>query len=125
MNHLVDKLQSNLTELNEAAVLVTSSAAEMADGSNQVAQASSKQSESASGMAATMEELSVSISHVGERASEARDLSQNAGTLATSGEKVIEETIDGINEIATAMDGSTYLVDQLLDQSAKIRPSCR
>ncbi len=120
LNRLLEQLQSNLVQLKVAAVSVASAAADMADGATQGAENSEKQSLAASGMAATMQELSVSISHVGQQASEAQALTAEAGQLAVSGAAVITKTIEDINVIATVVDGSASLVQELQTQSGLI-----
>ena len=120
LNRLLEQLQGNFVQLQAAAVSVASAAADMADGATQGAENSEKQSLAASGMAATMQELSVSITHVGEQACEAQALTAEAGKLAASGTDVINKTIEDIHEIATVVDGSASLVQELQKQSGLI-----
>jgi len=120
LNRLFEQLQDDLSQLRTAAVSVASAASEMAESAMLGAENSEAQSQAASGMAATMQELSVSISHVGEQALEAQSLTTEAGRLASSGTKVIAETIGDINEIAGVVDGSASLVDDLQRQSGLI-----
>jgi methyl-accepting chemotaxis protein len=67
-----------------------------------------------------MQELSVSISHVGDQALEAQSRTTEAGRLADSGTEVISETIEDINDIASVIDGSATLVEDLQRQSGLI-----
>lgn len=120
LNRLLQQLQEDLEQLRTAAVSVAGSASEMAESATLGAENSETQSQAASGMAATMQELSVSISHVGEQALEAQSLTTEAGQLASSGTKVISETIHDINEIAAVVDGSASLVEDLQKQSGLI-----
>lgn len=120
LNQLLEQLQEHLSHLREAAVSVAKSASDMANGATRGADNSERQSQAASGMAATMQELSVSITHVGEQAREAQVLATEAGRLAVSGTAVISETINDINEIAQVVDGSSRLVDELQTQSGLI-----
>jgi len=120
LNRLFEQLQDDLNQLRTAAVSVASAASEMAESATQGAENSEAQSQAASGMAATMQELSVSISHVGEQALEAQSLTVEAGRLASSGTEVISETIDDITEIAGVVDGSASLVEDLQRQSGLI-----
>ena len=120
LNLLLEQLQGNLGQLRTAAVSVANSAAEMAGGATQGAENSEKQSQAATGMAATMQELSVSIAHVGEQASDAKALTSEAGRLAASSTAVLSKTIDDITEIASVVDGSANLVNELQAQSGLI-----
>lgn len=68
INRLLSRLQSNLKSITDGSHSVASAASLMSTTSTQVAKASQQQSESASDMSATVEELTVSINHVGDRA---------------------------------------------------------
>jgi len=72
------------------------------------AQSSSKvtemQSEAASGMAAAMEQLSVSIDQVSEHAKEAYAVSQTSSKQATEGGSIIQNTASEMELIATAVN---------------------
>ena len=120
LNRLFEQLQEDLSQLRSAAVSVAGAASEMAESATLGAENSEAQSQAASGMAATMQELSVSISHVGDQALEAQTLTTEAGRLASSGTEVISETIADINDIASVVDGSATLVEDLQRQSGLI-----
>jgi len=120
LNRLLEHLQGNLAQLKKAAVSVKSSASEMADSATQAAANAERQSFAASGMAATMEELAVSVSHVGNQASDTLALSTEAGLLAVSGTSVIAKTIEDIQEISTVVGASSSLVGDLQMQSNQI-----
>ncbi len=120
LNRLFEQLQEDLSQLRSAAVSVAGAASEMAESATIGAENSEAQSQAASGMAATMQELSVSISHVGDQAQEAQSLTTEAGRLANSGTEVISETIADINDIASVVDGSASLVEDLQRQSGLI-----
>jgi methyl-accepting chemotaxis protein len=61
----------------------------MAANTTQIARSSEVQSEAASAMAAAVEEMTVSINHVSDRATEASSQTRTAGTMATQGGEVI------------------------------------
>ena len=121
LNRLFEQLQANLLQLQTAATSVAGASRDMAEGATSSAENSDRQSQAASGMAATMQELSVSISHVGEQAGQARALSVEAGELARSGSSVITATIADVNEIAAVVNGAAGLVGDLQAQSGLIR----
>jgi PAS domain S-box-containing protein len=101
MRNNLHELIANVRE-GIAALNVTSG-----DVSNS-AQSSSKvtemQSEAASGMAAAMEELSVSIDQVSEHAKEAYTVSQTSSKQATEGGSIIQNTASEMEHIATAVN---------------------
>lgn len=120
LNRLLDKLQGNLKTILERSASVAHSANEMATTSGQVAIASHQQSESASAMAATVEEMTVSINHVGDRAHEADRISSESGDLAASGEAVIGKTVNDINKISTTVHEAADRIRELVENSQRI-----
>lgn len=110
LNRLIERLQGNLHEINDAASALSHSATAVTETSTLVARASEEQSNAAAHMASSTEELCVSINHVAERASEACALSGNTEQLASSGEKVITQTIQDIGEIAAVVQNAAHLI---------------
>ncbi|MBS1209964.1 MAG: methyl-accepting chemotaxis protein [Proteobacteria bacterium] len=120
LNQLMVTMQSNLRSIAESAHSVAAASGHMASTSDQVATASHAQSAAASSMAAAVEEMTVSITHVGDRASEANALSQESGRLAISGEGVIGQTVEDINQIAGTVDLASKCIRDLGEQTDKI-----
>lgn len=120
LNRLIDKLQGNLKTILERSASVAHSANQMAATSGQVAIASHQQSESAANMAATVEQMTVSINHVGDRASEADRLSTESGNLAASGESIIGRTVGDINKISDTVHQAADRIRELVENSQRI-----
>ncbi|WP_153109923.1 methyl-accepting chemotaxis protein [Propionivibrio limicola] len=120
LNRLLDKLQNNLKSISQSAQSVATAAGQMASTSNQVATASHQQSEAASDMAATVEEMTVSVNHVADRALEADRISDESGQLAISGEKVIGQTVNDIQDIASTVHEAARLIQGLEEHSQQI-----
>ena len=120
LNRLLEKLQGNLKTILERSSAVANSANEMSTTSVQVATASRQQSESAANMAATVEEMTVSINHVGDRAHEADRLSMTSGDLAASGESIIGKTVNDINQISSTVHQAADRIRELVESSQKI-----
>jgi methyl-accepting chemotaxis protein len=55
-------------------------------------------------VAAAVEELTVSINHVADRANETLSLANRSGQLARDGSRVIGETIQDIRDISQAVN---------------------
>lgn len=104
LNRLLDKLQGNLKTISSGALAVADAAQQMTSISNQVETASNQQSEAASAMASTVQEMTVSINHVADRAQEANHISSESGRLARSGEEVIGRTVGDIQDIALTVN---------------------
>jgi len=120
INRLINKLQGNLKTIAEGANSVASAANQLNATSTEVATASHQQSEAASDMAATVEELTVSINHVGDRAQEANRISRESGTLAVSGETVITQTVSDIQDVAVTVSEAAERIHGLEKHSQEI-----
>ena len=120
LNRLLDRLQGNLKTVAQMAELLSQSADNMSEASRQVADSSEAQSSAASSMAAGMEELTVSINHVGDRATHTRERVAEAGKLATEGERVVVKTVEDIDAIALVVSSSAELINRLETQSREI-----
>lgn len=119
-NRLVDKMHKSLSRIAESVQTVQNSATSLNDSAGQVAGAATAQSESASTIAANVEELTVSIGHVGDQAAEASRLSSESGKLAKSGEQVIAQTVGDIKDIAEAVNSSASCIETLEQESQSI-----
>ncbi len=119
-NRLLDRLQSSFREISQQAGSVSAAANQVAAVSSQMSSASVLQSEAASSMAATVEEMTVSINHVADRANEANNLSVSSGQQARQGEAVITETVQGINGIAETVGSAAEQISRLEQQSEQI-----
>ena len=119
-NKLLDKLQGSLKTIAQSTVAVAQSAEGMATTSEQVAKASHLQSESASDMAATVEQMTVSINHVADRAQETSRLTKESGQLAVDGERIIGQTAAEIRDIASTVDVAAAKIRELAEQGQQI-----
>ncbi len=120
LNRLLDKLQDNLKTIATGAVAVADAADQMTAISGQVATASNRQSDAASTMAATVQQMTVSINHVADRAQEASGISSESGRLATSGEEVIGRTAGDIQDIALTVNEAAERIHGLERHSQQI-----
>ncbi|GAB4058079.1 methyl-accepting chemotaxis protein [Uliginosibacterium sediminicola] len=120
LNRLIESMHTALRQIGQSATEVAAKSRQMADTAHEVAHASGLQSESASGMAAAIEEMTVSISHIGDRAAEADQLSQRSGQLAHDGSQIIGETVKDINEIASTVHSTSERIHDVEAESDKI-----
>ena len=119
-NRLLDKLQSSLKSITSGARSVATSANAMVSTASQVASTSRQQSEAAADMAATIEQMTVSINHVADRAQETDHIASESGKLAASGEEIIGQTAIDIQDIATTVRAAADLVHGLEQHSQQI-----
>ncbi len=120
LNRLLDKLQASLKSIASGAHSVADAANQMVITSTEVSKASQLQSEAASDMAATVEEMTVSINHVADRAQEANRISGDSGRLAVAGARVIGQTVSDIQDIAKTVHEAADVIHGLEQSSQKI-----
>ncbi|MBK8385885.1 MAG: methyl-accepting chemotaxis protein [Candidatus Accumulibacter sp.] len=114
------RLHQTIMQSRDAAEQVSEAARGLATNSHQVSQGSIRQSEAAASMAASVEQVTVSINHVADSAASARGLAKEAGSRSTEGKELVQDTIAGINKIADAVTCSSTVIQALGDQSTRI-----
>jgi len=119
-NTLLEGLQRNLKSIMDGARSVASASQDLSQTATQVAAAADAQSSSSANMAATIEQMTVSVNHVATRAEESRDLAHNAGTLAHQGSTTISQTINDIRDISNAVDSAATSIRELDTYSAQV-----
>jgi methyl-accepting chemotaxis protein len=112
-NQLIERLQANLRSIQSGVGEVAQTAGELLGASRLVADSSASQSEASSHMAASVEQMSVSIAQVVEQAREASRLASAAGEQAQGGRGVIDQTVGDIHGIAAAVDAVAGVLLQL------------
>jgi methyl-accepting chemotaxis protein len=98
-NHLADTLGN----VNSSSNAVSKMAGELTANARQVDESMERQSEATSSIAATIEELTVSINHLSETATEARQMAERSGEASGSGAEVVKAAIAEIENIAAAI----------------------
>lgn len=88
---------------------------------NKVEKSSHAQSESASNMAAAVEEMTVSIDQVANNAGEVRQISDNSKMLASNGEKVVQQVVSDMGKINTAVVNAAVTIEDLGKKSEHIQ----
>ena len=119
-NSLLDSLQHNLRQLRSGAEDVMASSHKMSEAADDIYQAAAAQSESSSTVAATVEQMTVSVNHVAERADEAKQLSQTSSQQADAGSVTIGQTISDIRDISGAIASASEALRGLNAQSGQI-----
>ncbi|PXX49066.1 methyl-accepting chemotaxis protein [Aquitalea magnusonii] len=119
-NSLLDSLQQNLLQLRHGAQDVMASSQKMNEAADDIYQAASAQSESSAAVAATIEQMTVSVNHVAERADEAQLLSQTSSRQAEAGSVTIGQTISDIRDISAAITSASDALRGLNAQSSQI-----
>jgi methyl-accepting chemotaxis protein len=99
-NQLLDTLQGNLKSVKEGAITIAGVSNALASTASQVAAAAHSQSSASANMAATVEQMTVSINHVSDRALEANSASAESGRLSQEGKSTITRAATDIKNIA-------------------------
>ena len=113
LHELIASISQNMRALAGSATELSGSAA----GS---AHTTEMQAEAASSMAASVEELSVSIDQVGEHATEANTVSRESAEASLAGGGVVHETAGEIGRIAEAVNSSAGTIRELEGYSVEI-----
>ncbi|MFZ2266612.1 MAG: methyl-accepting chemotaxis protein [Azonexus sp.] len=113
LGNLVQSLRTMMGEIAQGAGQVASSARQIADTSAEVAKAAESETESTQAMAAAMEELTVSITHVSDNADETQRYASTAADLANQGERSVETVADNIATMAGTVSNAAEKVRSL------------
>nr|WP_199066781.1 methyl-accepting chemotaxis protein [Chromobacterium sp. ASV5] len=119
-NNLLDRLQNNLSSIRKGAEEVAEASQALSSTASQVAAAASSQSASSATVAATVEQMTVSINHVADRAQETRELASNAGKMAQTGSSTIAQTISDIRQISQSVDEAANSIRELDQFGAQV-----
>jgi methyl-accepting chemotaxis protein len=119
-NDLLGKLQQSFLDIRQSITAIDQAMEGMASNTTEIARSSEVQSESASSMAAAIEQMTVSINHVADRAREANQQTEEAGQMASRGGAVIMTTAHGITDVAGAIDQTSGKISRLRDDGETI-----
>ena len=92
----------------------------LSGSTKRIAQASAAQNEAAASMAASVEEMTVSIAQVTEHSGEALRASQENGELARAGNAAVQSTAGEMHEIGAGAEELTRVIRELGEHSGRI-----
>ena len=113
LHKLIANVRDGITSLNQSSGDVSTSA-------HRSLKVTQMQSEAASGMAAAMEELSVSIDQVSEHANDAHRVSKTSSEQAVEGGRIIHSAATEMEHIATAVNNVGEKIRGLEKYSSEI-----
>ena len=119
-NGVADAMRKVLTEVGQGAAELSRTAGSLSAMTAQVASASNAQNDAAAAMAAGIEQLTVSISHVAGSSNDALKASQNAGELSVAGNLAVQSAATEMNGIAAAAQDFALIIDALGEESTQI-----
>ncbi len=119
-NELMGSLQAAFRQVHSDIEKVAASSHSLSESSQQVANGSTSQSEAASAMASTVEQVTVSISHVSEGAREALKISRSSGELSDKGGDIIHSAAEEMRKIADTVRQTSVSIGNLGEQTTRI-----
>ena len=119
-NELLARLRGSFSEIQAASARMMTITAEVNQTSTEIADNSRAQSDASSGMAAAIEELTVSISMVATQAQDASLHTQESSNKADQGAEVILSTVRGIQTISESVRQTSGRIDALRVDSERI-----
>jgi len=115
-----ERLREMIGQIRAGAGQLVEAAQNISSVSTQLSVSTQEQSQAASSMAATVEELTVSINHVADNANEAHGLSSDSGRQSAEGGAVIQETLASMQRIADTVQGAAVQIAELGQHSDQI-----
>ncbi len=119
-NGLIKRLRESFAQVQSAAQQLAGAVVEVDGRSREIASNSSTQSDATAGMAAAIEQLTVSISVIAERAQDASKHTQSSQKSADHGTDVIMNTVAGIQSIADSVGVASERIAALRSDSESI-----
>jgi len=120
IGEMQQSLRSAMQETTGSAGDILSASKQLNQAVGQMEQAAQIQSSAASAIAASVEELTVSITVVADSTSEASRLANASDQQAASGNTAIETLVSEIAQVATVINGAAEQIAHLKDESEKI-----
>jgi methyl-accepting chemotaxis protein len=114
------QLGHTMHDVQQSAGRLTEAANDIAASSTQLAGSSAEQSHAAVSMAAAMEQLTVSVSQMSDNAEEARVQTEASGRASAAGSKVIRDTVQSMQNIASTVREASVSVVALGDNAKAI-----
>ncbi|MGL4995080.1 MAG: methyl-accepting chemotaxis protein, partial [Deefgea sp.] len=120
MNRLLGSLNGTLSDLQRQSDQLKGSAQQLSSTSAQVKSSSERQSDESTSMAAALEEISTSISHIADLSNDAHQMSQQSGLSAKEGAQHIDNMVVDINKIAESIRHAAISAEELDSSSVRI-----
>ncbi len=120
LDNLVGTVRQLIQESHQCSAQLVSAAEELSEVSEQVARASSMQSEAASSGAAAIEEMTVSINVVADNTQSVEEQARHTTAEANNSSQLAIEAAGEIRQIAGSIAETSRVIDQLNQRSGEI-----
>lgn len=119
-NELINTLEQAFRQVMTRSTGVRQASEELKNTALQASTVASSQNEAAETIAATVEELTVSIQHVSEQTTSGQALSRESGEMACQGSASIDQSIKDIREISASVEATSRSIEQLVSHSRNV-----
>lgn len=119
-NTMLESLDGVVRSVATTAANVQQAAGELTASAQTVSEESTRQSEASNAMAATMQQVTVGINEIARFAQDAEELATRSGKASTAGEQLSSRTEQEIGRISEAVQQSSVVIDELMENSRRI-----
>lgn len=120
MKMMQERLRNMIGDVKKEAVQVGDMARALAVSADQITQNVNRESDAVSGMAAAIEELSVSTTHISDQGVSAKNIANNSRSNADQGAQVVNKTVAGLIATAREIEGASTEVSKLGEDASRI-----
>jgi methyl-accepting chemotaxis protein len=115
-----NRLRDMILSVKQQANQVGDMAHTLAASAKQISENVNSESDDEAGMAASIEELSVSTTHISEQGSHAKQVATNSRSSAEEGAKVVNKTVNGLVGTAREIEAASKQVARLGEDASHI-----
>jgi methyl-accepting chemotaxis protein len=120
MEAMRDGLHTTIGKVHDDSERLSGAATQLSSAANNVAGSSGQQRDSATSMAAAVEQLTVSINHVAENANGASDITRQSGETASQGAEIIVRAAREMENISLSVQAAAETITELGNQADQI-----
>ena len=116
----VEKIHDIVVQISHTTQNIASNSEQLSASATQIAKGTASQTERATTVATSSEEMSATVIEVAKNASGASESAKDANKVAQKGKDMVERTVSGMNDIASAVKESASVITQLGSRSNEI-----
>lgn len=120
MSTMQRQLRTVIGQVNDSVGRLAALAAQLSSSAQRVVESSVEQRDATQAMAASMEEITVSIEHIAQNAHDTHEIARQAGDISHQGEEVARNATVEMDKIAQATHASSRHIGELNEQAARI-----
>jgi methyl-accepting chemotaxis protein len=117
---MTGNLTNIVKQLKDSTAELVSAAAEIASTSEQMSRGSQDQADQVNQVSAAIEEMSATIIQSSKNAGEAKEASKGASETASSGGRIVSDTIQGMSKITEVVKNSASSIEELAKSADQI-----